>query len=69
MENPEIWYPVNAYTDKRLLLVGLILVLVSVSPFFVPGISRDICAYAFLALWGGVFAAALVASIRYMHSL
>jgi hypothetical protein len=69
MENPEIWYPVNAYSGKWLLVVGLILILASVGIFFIPGISLDVYAYAVLAVWGAAFAVAMVASIRYLNSL
>jgi hypothetical protein len=69
MENLEIWYPVNAYSGKWLLVVGSIMALASVGLFIVPGISLDTYAYSILAVWGVVFAVALLASFRYMNSL
>ncbi len=42
MENPDIWYPVNAYSGKWLLVDGLGLALAAVGLFFVPGISLEV---------------------------
>jgi hypothetical protein len=44
LENPAIWYPVNAYSGKALLAVGLGIVLTAPLLYIVPGI--DIAVYA-----------------------
>ena len=69
MENPDIWYPVNAYSGKWLLVAGLGLVLAAVALFFVPGISLEVYSYAVLAAWVILFTVAMIASIRFMNSL
>jgi len=69
MENPDIWYPVNAYSGKWLLAAGLIMAVAAVGLFFVPGLSLDVYAYAVLAVWVVVFTVAIIASVRYMNSL
>lgn len=69
MENPDIWYPVNAYSGKWFLVVGLGLALAAVGLFFVPGISLEVYSYAVLAAWVVLFAAAMTASIRFLNSL
>jgi len=69
MENPDIWYPVNAYSGKWLLAIGLVMVLAAVGLFFVPGISLDVYAYAVLAVWVVMFTVGMVACVRYMNSL
>lgn len=69
MENPDIWYPVNAYSGKWLLAVGLIQALASVGLYYVPLFSVDMYAYAVLAVWLVMFGIAMVASIRHMNSL
>jgi hypothetical protein len=69
MDNPDIWYPVNAYSGKWLLAAGLVLALVAVGLFFLPGISLDVYSYFMLAVWVVIFTVAMVASIRYMNSL
>jgi hypothetical protein len=69
MENPEIWYPINAYSGKWLLATGLVQSLAASTIYFIPGISIDAYAYAVLVVWLGIFAVALIASIRYLNSL
>ncbi len=68
MENPEIWYPVNAYSGKWLLAAGLVEALAAAILYIIPGLSLDIYAYAVLGVWVGVFGAALTASIHYLNS-
>jgi hypothetical protein len=68
MENPDIWYPVNAYSGKWLLVVGLGLALAAVGLFFVTGLSLEVYAYTVLGVWGVLFAVAIIASIRYLNS-
>jgi uncharacterized membrane protein len=69
MENPDFWYPVNVYSGKWLMAIGLVMILASTVFFFVPGISLDVYAYAVLGVWVIVFSTAMVASVRYMNSL
>lgn len=69
MDNPEIWFPVNAYSGKWLLAAGLVLDLAAVGLFFVPGISLDVYSYAILAVWVVMFTIGMVASFRYLNSL
>jgi hypothetical protein len=69
MENPEIWYPVNAYSGKWLLATSLMMILAAVGFYFVPGISLDVYSYAVLGVWVVGFTIAIVASVRYMNSL
>lgn len=69
MENPDIWYLVNAYSGKWLLIVGIITVFVSIGLYLIPGFSIDSYSYSILAIWVVIFTVALVASVRYMKSL
>jgi hypothetical protein len=69
LENPGIWYPVNAYSGKWLLVLGLVLVIAAGGLFLIPDISIDIYSYANLAIWGIVFTIALLDSIRFMNTL
>ena len=41
LQDPDIWYPVNAYAGKWLLAYGLVVALVGVLLFFAPGLSED----------------------------
>jgi hypothetical protein len=69
MEKPEIWYLVNAYSGKWLLIVGIILSIVSIVLYFIPGFSLILYSYSILGIWAVLFAIALAASIRYLNSL
>jgi uncharacterized membrane protein len=69
MENPEIWYPVNAYSGKWLLAASLVQALAAVVAYYIPGISLDVYAYLVLAVWVVVFGIALTASICYLNSM
>jgi hypothetical protein len=69
MENPEIWYPVNAYSGKWLFLTGITMVISALVIKFIPGISIDVYAYSNLAVWGITFTVAIIDSIRYLNSL
>lgn len=69
LDNPEIWYPVNAYSGKWLLAASLVQVLAAVVAFYIPGITLEVYAYIVLAVWVVVFGAALTASIRYLNSI
>ncbi len=44
LEDPAVWYPVNAYAAKRLLVVGLGISVSAALLFFLPGI--DLLVYA-----------------------
>src|SRR5262245_41346625 len=61
LEDPAVWYPVNAYAAKRLLVVGLVICVSAIVLFFVPGV--DLLVYA-LANAGIGLAGLLIAVIQ-----
>ena len=68
LEDPAVWYPVNAYAGKRLLVVGLVSSLSAVLLFFVPGIDLTTYALAFAGiLLGGLFVT-VIQSIFYLRT-
>jgi SdpI/YfhL protein family len=69
LQHPEIWYPVNAFAGKRLLVASLGNVLAAVILFFVPNLGLEPYAYAVLILWVVGFTIAIVSTLRYMNSL
>jgi hypothetical protein len=69
MEDPDIWYPVNVYSGKWLLVDGLCVVFAAIGLAVIPGITIDVYSYGVLLVWGIIFTIALVATIRYMKSL
>ncbi len=68
MENPKLWYKVNAYAGRRLLVVGLLTAFGSIILFYTS--SQDINRYALSCL--GVFLAlilwAVISSYLYLKS-
>lgn len=68
LENPAVWYAVNTYSGKWLLAAGLCLVAAALIFALIPGITVEIYSYCILLIWSAVFAAAFVASIRYLNS-
>jgi hypothetical protein len=69
MENPEIWYRVNAYSGKWLLGIGIAMIMAASGFALIPFISLDFYAYAVLAVWVIIFTLAMIFSIRYLNSL
>ena len=69
IEKPEIWYPVNKYGSRWLMLAGLVTVVCAIGFTFIPGLSVDgysqICTLAF----AGVLTVGLVFTFGYMNSL
>jgi hypothetical protein len=69
LENPEVWYQVNKYGARWLVMSGIISFLTGVGLFFVPGLSLGMYALACIVIFGGVFIFGLVMTVRYMNSL
>ena len=69
LDNPDIWYPANAYAGRLLLWLGVATILASLLLALIPGISED--AYALLA--SGVLLLGLlvvvVLSLRFAKAL
>jgi hypothetical protein len=69
LNNPQVWYEVNAYSGKRLFWAGVSTVLAALALYFIPGISVDAYALGVLAVFVVVMVVGLVQSVRYMRSL
>ena len=69
LDNREVWYAVNKYAAKRLILAGTSFVIASILLYFIPGISVDAYALGCLAVFAMVFTVAIFQSVRYMRSL
>ena len=69
LENPDVWYPANAYSGWCMLRLGAAIMIAAVVAYFVPGL--DDAWYA--SLVGNVAAigliAGLVQSFRYLRKL
>ena len=66
LEDPEVWYDVNAYAGKGLFLDGLITVIAALVLALVPGISVDRYALSVMTLVLLGLGISLVASFRYL---
>jgi hypothetical protein len=68
LDNPAVWYPVNAYAAKRLVVVGLASSLASVLLFFLPNIDLLTYTLACAAVTLGGLAATVIQSFFYLRS-
>ena len=67
LEDPNLWYAVNEYAGKWLLVTGICTILVSVILYFIPGISVDGYALRCLGVFVVVIAIGMIRSVRYMR--
>jgi uncharacterized membrane protein len=66
LEDPEVWYEVNAYAGKGLFLDGLITAIAPLVLALVPGISVDRYALSLLVVVFLALGITLVSSFRYL---
>jgi len=69
LEDPDIWYAVNRYTGKWLLVTGVCTIIGALILYLIPGLSLDAYALAVLGVFVAAFSICLVQSIRYLRSL
>jgi hypothetical protein len=69
LNDPAVWYAVNAHFGRWLLLTGIATVLAAALLYRVPGLDVDSYAWALLVIWGVLFGVGLVQSWRYMTAL
>lgn len=68
LNDPHLWYEVNAYFGRWLLASGVATVLAAVG-FYLAGLSLDAYAWAVLAGFAVVFVPGLALSWRHMNQL
>ena len=69
LDSPELWYKVNEYAGKRLLIVGIATVIVALGLYFIPGITIDIYASICAVIILGLLGIFIIQIIRYMNSI
>jgi uncharacterized membrane protein len=69
LKDPDLWYPMNAYTGKWLVFVGVCSVLGAVGLSFVPGISLAVYAFSCLGIFAASIILAILQSIRYLRKM
>jgi hypothetical protein len=68
LDDPAVWYPVNAYAGKRLLVVGLVSSLSALLLFFVSGMDLKTYALACAGITLGGILVAVIQSVFYLRS-
>ncbi len=66
IENPQLWYKVNAYSGKRLLVVGLGSSVGSIILYYTMNTSLDAYALSCLGLFLALFLWAIITSFLYL---
>jgi uncharacterized membrane protein len=67
LEDPELWYSVNAYTGKWLVFVGLCAILGAIGLALIPGINLAVYAFANLGIFAASFILGIVQSMRFLR--
>ena len=68
LENPELWYKVNAYAGRRLLVVGLGTAVGSIILYFSVNTSVNAYALSCLGLFLALFLWAIISSVLFLKS-
>jgi uncharacterized membrane protein len=68
LENEELWYAVNKYFAKRLLIVGVVQALAAIVLYRVPDISVDAYSLSTLGVFVIAFTIAMLQSWKYMKT-
>jgi len=69
LNDPVLWYAVNAHFGRRLLVIGLATALAALLLYPMPGLDVDSYAWALLAVFALFFGVGVVQSWRYMKTL
>jgi len=67
LNDPAIWYPANAYSGKRLFVVGLVGSLISVVLYFVPNMDINTYALSCAGVTVGGLIVAVIQSFLYLR--
>ena len=69
LEDPNIWYPVNAHTGWRMLWVGIVTIVVAITAYFVPGLEQTVYASIVVVVLALGVTVGLVQSFIYLRKL
>lgn len=69
LSNEKLWYEANAYTGRYLFAVGAIGLIAAIGLAYVPGLTENTYAWAFLILFGVALAVMVILSFRYLRRL
>jgi hypothetical protein len=69
LNDPEVWYEVNAHFGRRLLVTGVATTVAALLLYRLPGLDGDSYAWALLTVFALFFGVGLAQSWRYMNTL
>lgn len=69
LSDPVVWYQANHYAGRLLFYVGLLIMLMSIGIYLIPGLSLDNYAWVCLAVTLGGLTLAVFLSIRYLNRI
>jgi len=69
LSDPVVWYEVNAYAGKRLLVSGLITTIAAVVLYFVPGLTVDGYSLGMTAFALGPLTIGVLQSFRHLNRI
>ena len=69
LSNSAVWYEVNVYAGKRLLISGLITAVAAIGRYFIPGLTVDGYALGMMVCALGPMIIGLWQSFRYLKRL
>jgi len=69
LENEDLWYKVNSFAARRLLVVGIATLISAITFYLLPGISLDAYALACLAVFVLTFGIGIAQSFQYLKKL
>ena len=69
LENPQLWYEVNAFAGRRLFLTGFAIALGALLFYLVPGFTLEIYALCCLAVTLAGLGLTILQSARYLRKI
>lgn len=69
LNDPRLWYEVNAYAGVRLLVAGIATILVAIGFYLIPGISLDVYALACVGVFAAILITGLVQSFVFLKKI
>lgn len=69
LRDERLWYKVNRYAARWMVVAGLATILAAAGFYRVPGLTVDQYAWRLLAVFAGVFGLGMLFSVRYLRRL
>lgn len=69
LENEAVWYEINAYSGKRLLIAGIVIVFAAIVFALIPNLAIDVYAILVALVLGVSITIGLLQSFRYLREI